>query len=90
MRFTFKNETRLKRFLSCLTLTTFYIALYLQFVSNFRSYLAIVPQYVRPNSILSIPVTFLQPVGHETVTAILLEDENKTLAQDSVISNGRY
>lgn len=63
---------------------------YRQFVSNFRSYLAIVPQYVRPNSILSIPVTFLQPVGHETVTAILLEDENKTLAQDSVISNGRY
>ena len=46
--------------------------------------MAIVPQYVRPNTDLSIPVTFLQPITQETVRAILLDRDNKTLADDTV------
>ena len=46
--------------------------------------MAIVPQYIRPNTDLSILVTFLQPITQETVRAILLDRDNKTFAEDTV------
>ena len=52
--------------------------------------MAIVPQYIRPSTDLSIPVTFLKPFNKETVRAILLDSDNRTLADDTVRVFGRH
>ena len=50
----------------------------------FRTYLAIVPQNIRPNMELVLPVTLLQPGDSGMITALLLDDNNKTLGSDRI------
>ena len=56
----------------------------------FRTYLAIVPQNIRPNMELVLPVTLLRPGDSGMITALLLDDNNKTLGSDRIQARCKF